>query len=62
MSTRTTLALKVVDGRNFTAQFDYLKVENPIFHVYCGFDPLNVGRGSSYGANYGVVGKSIPDF
>jgi len=51
---QTTLPLKFVDWKIFTADVSHLKVENPtvkdFFHV---FDPSN--EGPSCWANFGVV-------
>jgi len=46
---------------NFAAEFYYLKVQNPIFHVFYifqNFNPQIWGR-SKFGAHFGVVGKPI---
>ena len=60
---QTTLLLEVVDRKNFTTEFYHLKVVKPIFGVFFRvFDPLNGGKGSSWGADFGVVGKPIPTF
>ena len=60
---QTTSSLEVFDRKNFTTEFYHLKVVKPIYHVFFHvFDPQNRGKGSSWGAKFGVVGKPIPTF
>ena len=59
---QTTLLLEVLDQKNFTAEFYHLKVVKPIFAFFHVFDPPNRVKGSSWGADFGVVGKPIPTF
>ena len=59
---QTTLPLEVFDRKNFTEIY-HMKVVKPIFRVFFHvFDPPNGGKGSSWGADFGVVGKPIPTF
>ena len=58
---QTTLLLEVFDRRNFT-EFNHLKVVNPFFAFFHVFDPPNGGKGLSWGADFGVVGKPISTF
>jgi len=59
---RKTLPLAVFDPRNITDMFYDLKVKNPIYAIVSCFRPPNKGKGSSWMANFDVVGKSRPNF
>jgi len=49
-------------SKDFVAELNYLKVENPIFHDFFHvFDPIcSRGMGSSFVALFGVVGSQFP--
>jgi len=60
---RTNLELEVVNQKNFTAQFYYLKVETPIVRNLFHVSILKMeGMGQVAIAYFGVVGKPVPLF